>query len=107
MDDLFKVWSLPAIVGAYVVGHAFGHLVIARISSQPRWRTMNSARAYGWLVGVLSGWFGFFFYVSQIAAAFIQHDFQWERIMSRYGMWLVLSIGVGIGTAIGMRRAER
>lgn len=104
MDDLAAVWSWPAALFALGVGLGFGYVVIARVTLSPRWRTQNTARAYGWLVGVLGAWFSFVVVLSQVIASLITNDPLWPRVLSRYVMWLVASLGLGLGVWLRLRR---
>lgn len=102
LGDITAVWSWPAFILPAVFGFFFG-VVLARITSRPRWRTSNSPRAYAWLIGVLAAWFLFGISAIDTIGALIAHDPGWLRVVSRFFPHAMAAPAVGLGVLIGLR----
>jgi hypothetical protein len=104
LGSLVEVWTPLAAAFAILSGVAFG-LAVGWISVNPSY----SAGVAGALrIGILATLFaasgGLMFFAGQALAGLLGHDPLWNRVMSRYGQWILFSVSIGMTTFVLVRR---
>jgi len=99
LGNVAAAWSVWAFLAAALFGLAFGYLVFAPIFAQP----LTGARAHGWLVGVLLAYWIVGLGATQVLVALILVDSDWQRIVSRVGVYLVGALATGVGVWLRLR----
>lgn len=95
MISLFVVWTPASIVAAIVGGALVGLLLISRFDN-PRFDARESAA----VVALLGSFAGLVFW----SALFSDGPTNAWRVVSRFGLFLLFIVAMGIGTGIGVRR---
>ena len=108
MSDIFVgVWSIPVIFLATVAGASFGYSAIGYAIRNPLFSSGLATPAQNALLATfmaIAG--GGAFWLSQIAGSYLAGDPLWWRVASRFTVWLVFCIALGIG-AYAAARADR
>lgn len=98
MSDLLVVWSPATLVVAVLAGLGVGYWMVGRVAADPTWASPNAtALGLGFLVTVLAIGIGIVFYVGQATATAVEGG-PWDRVVSRFGLWIVYAIFLGVGT---------
>lgn len=102
LDQLTEVWNLASILFAICAGVGLGALAVGHYASDPAYASGEATSAeYGVLVGFLAIAIGLVFFGFQVLATYLDGDPHWTRVVSRFGVWVVYSVAIGLGT--GMR----
>lgn len=102
IDSLFSVWTPAAVTVAVFGGFLVGLLVVSRFDN-PRFDARES-------VAVVSGLFafvGFVFWSAQAVEVFVSEGptLGW-RVVSRFLLFVVFCAFTGLGTGVGVARAQ-
>ena len=100
MPDPFVVWSPDAILTALIGGATLGLLVVARFEN-PRFGALDTVAVTA-MVAILAG---FVFYAGQAVETYFADGIThaW-RVVSRFGLWVLFSLAMAIGTGLSVRR---
>ena len=97
--SLLVVWTPATMAVAVLAGIGVGYWIVGRFAADPRWAAASaSPRGLGILVAVLAAIVGLVFYVGQATATFVEGDPNWPRVVSRFGLWLLYAVFLGLGT---------
>lgn len=100
-----EVWTPATSITALMAGLAMGFFVVGTIAANPLYASnLAAASAVGRLVGGMAIITGVVFYVGQAIAAIADGDAGWPRVVSRFGLWMVYAIALGIGSWLRLRR---
>lgn len=103
MTLFFTLWTPSAILAAALVGLGIGlalALFPAMIGSE-RSTILAPSRA-GLVAAALVVWLGSAFYAGQGVDSYLSADPGLPRVVSRWALWLLFSVAVGIGVWIGL-----
>ncbi len=104
-SELIEVWSPLSILAALVSGLIVGYLLVGRFASDPAYASgVSTPIEYGIVAAVLAAALGAIFYGLQIATSWFGGDTAWTRVVSRFGLWALYSVAIGIGTWIRLNR---
>lgn len=99
-----EVWSPATLIVSVVAGIGVGYWIVGRVAADPAWVSATaSARGLGLLAATLMIGVGLVFYVGQATATAVEGG-PWERVVSRFGLWVVYAMFLGLGT--GRRVAD-
>jgi hypothetical protein len=102
--DLLVVWSPATLIVSVIAGLGVGYWIVGRVAADPAWASPSaSAGGLALLVAVLAIGVGLVFFVGQATATAVEGG-PWERVASRFGLWVVYAIFLGLGT--GRRVAD-
>lgn len=105
LDFLFGVWTPAAVASAVVAGLGLGYTMVGWIILNPAYSSLGStATRYGLLVAGASIIGGAFFWGGQVIGAYAGGDELWWRILSRFTIWLLYAVCLGIGAAWSFHR---
>lgn len=107
-EVLFGVWSVPVLILACAAGGLFGYQAIGYAIRNPLFSSGLATPFQNALLAVfmaIAG--GGFFWVSQIIGAWLDGDPLWWRVASRFTVWLVFCVAIGIGAYLAARRDRR
>lgn len=105
LADLTAVWSPATILAAIVAGAIVGIVLVGSLASNPAYAAKDATPLrYGLLTAVAAGAAGCAFYSLQILASYVDEDPNWRRAASRFLLWVVFSIVIGLGTWIRLVR---
>lgn len=97
--SLLVVWSPTTLIVAVLAGLGVGYWIVGRIASDPVWVAGTATpRGLGILTILLAVAIGLVFYAGQTAATWAENDDAWPRVVSRFGLWVVYSVFLGLGT---------
>lgn len=103
-DVLFGVWSTPVLVAAGIAGMTFGYLALGYAIRNPLFTSgLASPRQNALLAICLAVAGGGFFYLSQIAGSYLAGDPLWWRVASRFTVWVVFCLALGLGAYLAAR----
>lgn len=106
--ELSEVWRPLDIGFAVIEGLLFGYIVVGRFAADPTYASgLAEPREIAWITAWSTAAAGFLFFGGQILASFLGHDASWTRVVSRYGIWVVFSVAVGIGIFVRLVRHMR
>jgi len=101
-------WTVATIVVAVAAGLGVGYLMLGKLASNPAYASQYlTSRSVGILVIVTALFSGGAFYIGQIVATAAEGDGGWARILSRYGLWIIYSIALGIGTSFRLDKYSK
>jgi hypothetical protein len=97
--DFFAVWTAGSVLAAIVGGLLLGFVVVSRFDN-PRFTAIESVG----VVALLGGIAGFVFWAAQIADTLFADgpSLAW-RVVSRFGLWVVFTLSLAVGTGVGIR----
>lgn len=108
LELLTEVWNEYTILFAICAGISLGYLVVGHYASDPAYASGEATSVeYGVLVATLAVAIGLVFFGFQVIATFIEGDPLWTRVVSRFGIWVVYSVAIGLGTGIRLTRHTR
>lgn len=109
LAELTEVWTPLATAFAVVAGLALGYFVIGRVGSDPAYASGKAtAVEYGTTTAFLTAAVGLVFYSFQALGTYLDHDPSWTRVVSRYCLWALYSVCIGVGvTARFKTHADR
>lgn len=103
--ELSEVWRPLDIGIAALEGLLFGLLLVGRFAANPAYASgVARPSEYGGIIALMTAASGAIFYGGQILATYAAGDQGWTRVVSRYGIWVVFSLAIGLGTWIRLRR---
>lgn len=109
MSELASVWTPASLVSAIVGGVGIGYFVIGQILRNPRYSSgQASAVDVAKLVIGSAAIVGATFYVGQILSTFFEagENLAW-RIISRFTLWLLYALCLGVGAAWSVHNDEQ
>lgn len=108
LEQLVEVWTPLSIAAAVLSGLVVGYFLVGRFASDPAYASgIAGPFDYAVITAVLSIAIGMIFYSLQILTSFIGGDTAWTRVVSRFGLWVLYAIAIGVGTWIRLRRHIR
>lgn len=103
-DQLVEVWNLASVVFAIFAGTLLGALAVGHYASDPSYASGQATPVdYAVLVGVMTTAVGLVFFGFQVLGSFLDDDPLWTRVVSRFGLWVVYSVAIGVGTWARLR----
>lgn len=108
--DLGLVWSPSAIAAAVVGGLGMGIFVLGSVATDARYTSgIATPHQVAQLVTVVTFVGGLVFFVGQATATWAEHDPNWPRVVSRFGVWCAYAVALGAGTwlRLGWAAARR
>lgn len=97
-SEISSVWTPLSVSVAVGSGLALGFVLLGRFAADPTYASGKSSPLESAILAiVLTAAIGLVFYGGQIATSWVGGDTGWVRVMSRYGIWLAYSIGIGVG----------
>lgn len=111
MNELLIVWTPAGVISAIAGGLGIGYFVIGQILRNPRYSSgQASPFESGRLVALAGAIVGATFYVGQTLSTLLEEsggvDLAW-RVVSRFALWLLYSLCLGIGAAFAELRDDR
>lgn len=101
---LGEVWTPLSVLAAVVSGLLLGVFLLGWFATNPRYSTGLVPPA---TVAFLTFWSSalalLVFYAGQTAATYLVGDEAWPRVASRYGLWVVSSGAIAVGTWVRVR----
>lgn len=105
IDLLIGVWSVPVLLAAAVAGAVFGFGAIGFAIRNPIFSSgLATPIQNGLLATLMAIVGGGFFWISQIAGAYGAGDPLWWRVASRFSVWVVFCLAIGVGVYLAARR---
>lgn len=102
---LTEVWTPLSVALAVISGLAVGVILVGRYAANPAYASgVASPAEYASLAGIMGLAIGVIFYGGQILTSYLGGDTEWTRVVSRFGIWAMYSLAIGLGTWIRIRR---
>jgi hypothetical protein len=102
-----EVWMPSTVLAAAGTGFAIGVLVLGYLGSVPTYAADGTPGQVGRVVAFGGALAGLVFYVGQAAATYADDDPNVSRIVSRFGLWVLYSLGMGLGTYVRLAHIAR
>lgn len=109
MSALFTLWTFSAILAALGVGLFIG-LAVALFPimvGARRSASLLTPTRTGIVLALLVAWVGSAFYAGQAIDSYLAADPGLPRVISRWTIWLLFSLAVGIGCWLGLSIRSR
>ena len=107
IELLTLVWTPATVLTAVVTGLAIGFVVLGYLGSTPTYAADGTPGQVGRIVAFGGALAGLVFYVGQAAATYAEDDPNAQRIVSRYMLWVLYSMGMGLGTYLRLEAIAR
>lgn len=105
LQALTEVWTPLSIAAAIVSGLVLGLGLIGWLATNPRYSAGLAGDAtIAGLTFAISAFALLVFYALQTLATYLVGDDAWPRVASRYGLWVVCSAAIALGTWLRLRR---
>ena len=102
--QLSEVWTPISIGFAIVAGVGFGYFLVGWVASTMTWASgLATPGGVSWLAVSLVSTVGLLFYGGQVWTSYLVGDTAWTRVVSRFVLWLLYSLAIGVGTWIRIR----
>lgn len=108
LEQVSEVWTPLSVASAAIAGVLFGFLAIGLVTTKARFSSGDAGPLeVGFLTFALVASAGLVFYALQAVTTYLGGDPQWTRVVSRYGLWLLYSAALGVGTLLRSQLALR
>jgi hypothetical protein len=105
LAELTEVWSPLSVLAAAIPGFLLGYLLLGRFAADPAYASGDATPLdYGVLTAILTAATGLIFYGFQIITSLVDGDTHWTRVVSRYAIWVLYSLAIGIGLWLRLHR---
>lgn len=107
MSELFGVWTPAVVAAAVLAGLGVGFFGAGPIIRSPYFSSGQATPfANGVMIAAVAAVSGIAFYVGQVFGAIAGGDDLWPRILSRFTLWLVYALFLGVGAWLSATRDE-
>lgn len=94
-----NIWSPGTVIAALVTGFLLGFLFLGYLAAAPTYASVRLTAAKTALFTVASTLLtGIVFWGGQTFAAWLEGDPGWPRVMTRYVLWVIWALAMGVGT---------
>lgn len=100
---LTEVWTTTSVLVAVFAGLVLGFVVLGYLSTLPTYATAASPGQVARVTAMAGAVAGLVFYAGQAAAAAVEGDATFDRLISRMCLWVLYSCAMALGLWLRLR----